>query len=140
MTTQPMSVKLTKKILLAAPEGAYLVSNCFHGYTTASIFEEIVAPPLDRENQGKRRGLTSGFAESLVRSWNTWFGFRRPSRHRPRTSFEPRQGPVPPKGGGSYLPQEAWWRSARLGTCLRAGSGPLVRRALQCQSGTVGTV
>ena len=54
MTTQPMSVKLTKKILLAAPEGAYLVSNCFHGDTTASIFEEIVAPPLDRENQWKR--------------------------------------------------------------------------------------
>ncbi len=54
MTTQPMAVKLIKKILLAAPEGAYLVSNCFHGYSTASIFEEIVAPPLDRENQWKR--------------------------------------------------------------------------------------
>lgn len=54
MTTQPMSVKLIKRILLAAPEGAYLVSNCFHGYTTAPIFEEIVAPPLDRDNQWKR--------------------------------------------------------------------------------------
>ena len=53
-TIQPMSVKLIKKILLAAPGGAYLVSNCFHGFTTASVFEEIVAPPRDREEQWKR--------------------------------------------------------------------------------------
>lgn len=54
MTTQPMSVKLIKKILLAMPEGAYLVSNCFQGLTTASVFEEIVAPPEGREEQWKR--------------------------------------------------------------------------------------
>ena len=54
MTTQPMSVKLIKKILLAMPEGAYLVSNCFHGSTNASIFEEIVADHQDREEQWQR--------------------------------------------------------------------------------------
>ena len=55
MTTQPMSVKLTKKILMAAPDGAYLVSNCFQGFTPQlSIFEEIVSPPQDREQQWER--------------------------------------------------------------------------------------
>jgi hypothetical protein len=54
MTTQPLSVKLTKKILLAAPEGAYLVSNCFQGFSTESVFEEIVACPQARAGQWER--------------------------------------------------------------------------------------
>jgi len=54
MTTQPLSLKLSKKILLAAPEGAYLVSNCFRGFTTESVFEEIVAPLQVRAEQWER--------------------------------------------------------------------------------------
>ena len=54
MTTRAMSVNLTKKILIAAPEGAYLVSNCFKGFTRSSIFEETVSLPEEREHQWER--------------------------------------------------------------------------------------
>jgi hypothetical protein len=51
---EPMTVKLTKKILMAAPEGAYLVSNCYSESTARSIFEEIVSPLAGRVNQWER--------------------------------------------------------------------------------------
>lgn len=80
MSTQPMSVKLTKKILLAAPEGAYLVSNCFQGFsTTDSIFEEIVASPQARAEQWERvvtakadQRLCRVFASQ--RDYQVWLG------------------------------------------------------------------
>ena len=62
-----MSIKLTKKILMAAPGGAYLVSNCYQGSTPLlSIFEEIVSPPQERKQQWERV-LTAHASQRLCR-------------------------------------------------------------------------
>jgi hypothetical protein len=54
MESQPMTVKLTKKVLMTAPTGAYLVSNCYSESTARSIFEEAVSPLQNRAQQWER--------------------------------------------------------------------------------------
>lgn len=79
MTTQPMSIKLTKRILMATPDGAYLVSNCFQGFTSQlSIFEEIVSSPQDREQQWERI-LAAKASQRLCRVFASKVGMARSS-------------------------------------------------------------
>jgi len=49
----PMTIKLTKKIFMAFPEGAYLVSNVMKSLTQA-VFEEVISSPVGREMQWAR--------------------------------------------------------------------------------------
>jgi len=66
MSGNPMSVKLTKKIFMAAPAGGLLVSNCMHS-PTKSIFEEVVATTLaDKEKQWERI-VSAGASQRLCR-------------------------------------------------------------------------
>jgi len=54
MTVQRITIRLSKAVALAAPDEAYLVSNCYSESTAKSIFEEIVVPLEDREQQWER--------------------------------------------------------------------------------------
>ncbi len=70
IANHPMTVKLTKKILMAGPVGSYLVSNCCSDCTLRSIFEEEVAPKENREEQWKR-ALDAGADYRACRFFNT---------------------------------------------------------------------
>lgn len=70
MTSNPMTLKLTKKILMAGPVGSYLVSNCYSDMGATSIFEEEVAPKETREEQWKR-ALDAGAGYRTCRFFNT---------------------------------------------------------------------
>lgn len=53
MSVDPISVNLTKKILLAAPEGAFIVSNCGES-PTKPLLAEAVSNSAERDVQWKR--------------------------------------------------------------------------------------
>ena len=48
--------KLTKKLLLGLPRGAYLVSNCYkeEGEKMVPCFQEVISDPDEREAQWQR--------------------------------------------------------------------------------------
>lgn len=70
IANHPMTVKLTKRILMAGSVGSYLVSNCCSGWTFRSVFEEEVAPINEREAQWKRI-VASGADSRSCRFFNT---------------------------------------------------------------------
>lgn len=53
MQIGPIAVNLTKKVLMAAPEGAYLVSNCGESPLDPLIAETVLPRP-EREEQWAR--------------------------------------------------------------------------------------
>jgi len=65
----PMTVHLTKKIHAAAPEGAYLASNCMISQQQ-SKFEEVISSPAERDQQWAR--IVSAKAnQRMCRIFNT---------------------------------------------------------------------
>jgi hypothetical protein len=53
MATNPITAKLTKKVLMTAPEGAFLASNLMKS-AKESVFSETVSSRKEREQQWQR--------------------------------------------------------------------------------------